>query len=122
MKDIEDEEVDRDLEYSKETYRGLIDLGQEGIEEMLVVAKNSEHPRAYEVLSKLIKDVADVTDKLMDANRKHKDIKYKKREADQSLLPAPNATSQTNIFVGSTAELQKMLIAQEKDITPNGDN
>jgi alpha-L-fucosidase len=70
---------------------------------MMEVARESEHPRAYEVLSGMIKNVADVNDKLMDLNKKNKDI-------NKSDVPAlDNATTNNNVFIGSTTDLQRML-------------
>lgn len=103
-----------DFKYSRETYYDLVEKGREGIEEMMEVAKSSEHPRAYEVLSKLIKDTGDVADKLMDLNRKRVDIKL----IEEGPKELPPSESQTNVFIGSTADLQRMLGKVEKDITP----
>jgi len=101
-----------DYEYSRETLFDLINKGRDALEEMIAVARESEHPRAFEVLSGLIKNVADVNDKLMDLNKKHKDMN-KKEEQKQ----IGNTTN--NLFVGSTADLQKVLQNQTVDITPN---
>lgn len=105
-----------DYEYSRETLFDLINKGRDALEDMIEVARSSEHPRAFEVLSGLIKNVADVNDKLMDLNKKHKDINAKEEK---------KAVSQTtnNLFVGSTTDLQRMLQQQSQkdnvvDITP----
>lgn len=115
-----DKKYDNDYEYTKQTLYDLIEKGREGIEEMIEVAKSSEHPRAYEVLSKLIKDVGDVSDKLMDLNKKHKDITKPEREEQEKL---PGHTT-NNVFIGTTTDLQRMLqdanASVEKDITPSG--
>lgn len=109
-----------DYDYAKETLYDLIEKGREGIEEMIEVAKSSEHPRAYEVLSKLIKDVGDVSDKLMDLNKKHKDIN--KPEKEEGPRELPNQTT-NNVFIGSTTDLQRMLQdANVKDVTPENGN
>ena len=114
------EDKDKDYEYSRETLYDLIEKGREGIEEMIEVARQSEHPRAYEVLAGLIKDTANTSEKLMDLHRKIKSI-------DQMMLPSPepSGTTTNNLFVGSTTELQKMLTdlkhEQEKDVTPKED-
>ena len=112
-----------DYEYSRETLFDLINKGRDALEDMIQVARESEHPRAFEVLSGLIKNVADVNDKLMDLNKKHKNINSKEKPAEQT-----NTTN--NLFVGSTVDLQKMLLGMHKpennvvDITPrlNKDN
>ena len=86
---------------------------------MIEVARQSEHPRAYEVLATLIKDTAQTSEKLMDLHRKIQSI-------DQMMLPAPKQESNTtnNLFIGSTTELQRMLknLNNEKeviDVTPD---
>jgi len=113
---MSDDKYKNDYEYTKATLYDLIEKGREGIEEMMEVARNSEHPRAYEVLAKLIKDTGDVSDKLMDLNKKHKEIN--KEEVKQ--LPPTQTTN--NVFIGSTTDLQRMLQdANEKDITPEDD-
>ena len=95
---------DDDYQYTRETLYDLIEKGREGIEEMIEVARQSEHPRAYEVLAGLIKDTANTSEKLMDLHRKIQTI-------DQMMLPAPEKKSNTtnNLFIGSTTELQRML-------------
>ena len=115
------EDKDTDYEYTRATLYELIEKGREGIEEMIEVCKQSEHPRAYEVLATLIKDTAATSDKLMDLHRKIQTL-------DQMLLPKdpqPQLGNTTNnLFVGSTTELQRMLKEiGEKDVTPieNGD-
>lgn len=106
-----------DYEYSRETLFDLINKGRDALEDMIQVARESEHPRAFEVLSGLIKNVADVNDKLMDLNKKHKDINAK----EKPLLPQGQTTN--NLFVGSTTDLQRLLHQQNEnnnvvDITP----
>jgi len=66
--------IKSDYDKSRETYYDLIEKGQDALSMMMEVARESEHPRAYEVLSGMIKNVADVNDKLMDLNKKNKDI------------------------------------------------
>ena len=113
------EDKDNDYEYTRETLYDLIEKGREGIEEMIEVARQSEHPRAYEVLATLIKDTAQTSEKLMDLHRKIQTI-------DQMMLPAPEKQGSTtnNLFIGSTTELQRMLkdLNDEKeviDVTPD---
>ena len=114
------EHKDNDYEYTRETLYDLIEKGREGIEEMIEVARQSEHPRAYEVLAGLIKDTANTSEKLMDLHRKIKSL-------DQMMLPPPTDNSNTtnNLFIGSTTELQRMLkdLKDEdiKDVTPKED-
>ena len=71
----DDDKVKSDYDKSRETYYDLIEKGQDALSMMMEVARESEHPRAYEVLSGMIKNISDVNDKLMDLNKKHKDIK-----------------------------------------------
>ena len=99
---------DNDFDYTRETLYDLIEKGREGIEEMIEVAKQSEHPRAYEVLAKLIKDTADTSSQLMDLHKKVKEID-KIMAPDSSLQQLPNGNTTNNLFVGSTTELQRML-------------
>ena len=116
----DDRQKDDDYEYTRETLYDLIEKGREGIEEMIEVARQSEHPRAYEVLATLIKDTAQTSEKLMDLHRKIKHL-------DQMMLPAPEKQSNTtnNLFIGSTTELQRMLKDlnnEEKEIGPIADD
>ena len=94
---------------SRDTYYDLIEKGRESLELMIEVARESEHPRAFEVLSGMIKGIADVNDKLMDLNKKQKEL----QKEDQ---PAEATTTNNNLFVGSTTELQRMLMGDEKTI------
>ena len=99
----DDDNIKSDYDKSRETYYDLIEKGQDALSMMMEVARESEHPRAYEVLSGMIKNVADVNDKLMDLNKKNKDI-------NKSDVPAlDNATTNNNVFIGSTTDLQRML-------------
>ena len=105
---MSEEHKDNDYEYTRETLYGLIEKGREGIEEMIEVARQSEHPRAFEVLSGMMKNMADVTDKLMDLNKKHKEI-----NKDDEIKQVGNTTN--NLFVGTTTDLQR-LINNEKNV------
>ena len=71
---MSDEKVKNDYDYSRDTYYQLIEKGKDALEDMIEVARSSEHPRAYEVLSGMIKNVSDVNDRLMDLNKKQKDL------------------------------------------------
>ena len=103
--DKDKQDIDNDHKYSRENYYNLIEKGQEAIEGILDVAKEGQHPRAYEVAGNLIKSVADTVDKLQDLNKKLKDLK--------ELPKTANANIKNALFVGSTAELQKMLKKDE---------
>jgi len=111
MENEKEENVEIDYEYSKRTYYDLIEKGQNALDDMIEVARNLEHPRAFEVVSGMIKNVSDVNDKLMDLNKKKKD--YYKQEVKQ----LEGGTTNNNLFVGSTTDLQRML----KDVN-NNDN
>ena len=107
-------DVDNDYKYSRENYYNLIERGQEAIEGILDIAREGQHPRAYEVAGQLIGQVATTVDKLQDLQKKLKDLKELPKTANNNIKNA--------LFVGSTAELQKMLKKDEntkvKDITP----
>ena len=98
----EEKNVDNDYKYSRDTYYELVEKGKESLELMIEVARESEHPRAFEVLSGMIKNISDVNDRLMDLNKKKKDLDRK-----EEIKKIANTTN--NLFVGSTSELQKLL-------------
>ena len=98
----EEKNVDNDYKYSRDTYYELVEKGKESLELMIEVARESEHPRAFEVLSGMIKNISDVNDRLMDLNKKKKDL-----DKSEEIKNIANTTN--NLFVGSTSELQKLL-------------
>ena len=112
--DKQSPDIDNDYKYSRENYYNLIERGQEAIQGILDVAKEGQHPRAYEVALAGIKNVADTVDKLQDLQSKLKSLKEVPKSANPQIKNA--------LFVGSTAELQKMLKKDEniesKNITP----
>ena len=93
---------DKDYEYTRGNLYSIIEKGQEAINGILELAQDSEMPRAYEVAGQLIKSVSDATDKLMDLQKKLKDVEEEKQQKGPS-------TVNNALFVGSTAELQKLL-------------
>lgn len=105
---------EQDYEYSRDTYYDLIEKGRESLELMIEVARESEHPRAFEVLSGMIKGIADVNDKLMDLNKKQKEL-------TKEDTPTESTTTNNNLFVGSTTDLQRMLLGDEKTIDQDDD-
>ncbi|HAV28552.1 MAG TPA: hypothetical protein DCW93_01410 [Saprospirales bacterium] len=109
MSDEKHENVDDDFEYSRRTYYDLIEKGQGALEEMMEVAKQLEHPRAFEVVSGMIKNISDVNDRLMDLHKKKKD--YNKKD----IVKPVDGTTNNNLFVGSTVELQRMLQDMNKE-------
>lgn len=90
-----------DYEYTRANLYQLIEKGQEALNGILEVAQSSDHPRAYEVAGQLIKSVGDVSDKLLDLQKKMKDL-----DAPQKNGPT---TVNNSLFVGSTAELSKLI-------------
>ena len=95
-------EITRDYEYTRGNLYSIIEKGQEAINGILELAQESEMPRAYEVAGQLIKSVSDATDKLMDLQKKLKDVE------EETKQKGPNTVNNA-LFVGSTAELQKLL-------------
>ncbi len=102
------QDIKKDYEYTRGNLYSLIEKGQEAINGILQLAQESEMPRAYEVAGQLIKNVADATDKLMDLQKKLKNI-----EEDKQPRGPTNVTNA--LFVGSTAELAKLLKKQSKE-------
>ena len=94
------DDVDKDYEYTRGNLYSLIDKGQEAVNGALDLAMSSDHPRAYEVAGQLIKNVGDVADKLMALQKDKKAIKEES---------AKKVVTNNALFVGSTADLQKML-------------
>jgi hypothetical protein len=109
--------IESDYERSRDTYYDLIEKGRESLELMIEVARESEHPRAFEVLSGMIKNISDVNDKLMDLNKKKKDVE----KSDVPALGEGGSGTTNNIFLGSTTELQRFL-QNEKQVIPHDDS
>ena len=97
-----DDHIQKDYEYTRGNLYSIIEKGQEAINGILELAQESEMPRAYEVAGQLIKSVSDATDKLMDLQKKLKDV----NEEEKSKGPS---TVNNALFVGSTSELSKIL-------------
>jgi len=95
-------DIEKDYDYTRGNLYSIIEKGQEAINGILELAQESEMPRAYEVAGQLIKSVSDATDKLMDLQKKLKDVEEEKASKGPS-------TVNNALFVGSTAELAKML-------------
>ncbi len=96
-----EDDIENDYKYQRENFYGLVEKGSQAIEGILELAKEQEHPRAYEVAGNLIKQVAEVTEKLGDLQEKMRKLKEVPNSAPKNVTNA--------LFVGSTAELQKML-------------
>ena len=95
------EDIDADYKYQRENFYNLIERGSDAIEGILEIAKESDHPRTYEVAGNLIKQVAEVAEKLGDLQEKMKRLKEVPNTAPKNVTNA--------LFVGSTAELQRVL-------------
>ena len=104
---VSEDQITDDHEYTRANLYSLIDKWQESVDGALDVAQGSDHPRAYEVAGQLIKHVGDVADKLMTLQKMTKDVKEEKKRGPSTVNNA--------LFVGSTAELQKMLKNASKD-------
>jgi len=102
------DDVTKDYEYTRGNLYSIIEKGQEAINGILELAQESEMPRAYEVAGQLIKSVSDATDKLMDLQKKLKDVEEETQQKGPS-------TVNNALFVGSTAELAKLLKNGAKD-------
>ena len=96
-----EDDIENDYKYQRENFYGLVERGQDAIDGILELAKEGEHRRAYEVAGNLIKQVAEVTEKLGDLQEKMRKLKEVPNSAPKNVTNA--------LFVGSTAELQKML-------------
>ena len=96
------DDIEKDYEYTRGNLYSIIEKGQEAINGILELAQDSEMPRAYEVAGQLIKSVSDATDKLMDLQKKLKDVE------EETTQKGPNTVNNA-LFVGSTAELAKLL-------------
>jgi|TARA_R100001443_G_scaffold453_10_gene1749 hypothetical protein len=100
--DSVNEDIKKDYKYTRGQLYSIIEKGQEAINGILELAQESEMPRAYEVAGQLIKNVSDATDKLMDLQKKLKDVNKEEEQKGPS-------TVNNALFVGSTSELSKLL-------------
>ena len=96
------DDIDKDYEYTRGNLYSIIEKGQEAINGILELAQESEMPRAYEVARQLIKSVSDATDKLMDLQKKLKDVNAEEKQG-------PTSVTNNALFVGSTADLAKLI-------------
>ena len=97
----ENDDIENDYKYQRENFYNLVEKGTDAIEGILEIARESEHPRTYEVAGNLIKQVAEVTEKLGELQEKMKRLKEVPSNAPKNVTNA--------LYVGSTAELQKLL-------------
>ena len=112
---VDAKEVQDDYDFSRKSYRDLVDKSNQAIEAMLDLALQAEHPRAFEVLSTMLKNTSEITDKLMDLQKKKKEVVS---------IPAadggkPASLTQNNTFIGTTKELQQAMIKKlaEKNVS-----
>ena len=108
--EISEDDIEYDYKYQRDNFYNLVEKGSAAIDGILELAKESEHPRTYEVAGQLIKNVAEVTEKLGDLQEKMRRLKEVPSNAPKNVTNA--------LFVGSTKELQKML----KDKIEDGNN
>ena len=97
----DNDDIENDYKYQRENFYNLVEKGTDAIEGILEIARESEHPRTYEVAGNLIKQVAEVTEKLGELQEKMKRLKEVPSNAPKNVTNA--------LYVGSTAELQKLL-------------
>ena len=112
--DDKKDDIDNDYVNSRENYYNLIEKGQKAIDGILDIAKEGQHPRAYEVAGQLIGQVAQTVDKLQDLQKKLKDLKEVTNKTNTQIKNA--------LFVGSTNELQKMLNRKKEDEIIEGES
>ena len=105
---VDKKDIKDDYEFSRATYKDLIRTGTLSLDVLSELARESEHPRAFEVLSNHIRNIGDVTDKLMSLQKIKKDLN---KEDDEQRKITNN-----NVFVGSTEELQRMLLDKDQII------
>ena len=109
-----DKDIKDDYEFSRKTYKDLIYTGTRSMDVLAELARESEHPRAFEVLSQTIKNIGDTTEKLMALQKQKRDLTQEEREESKKV-------TNNNVFVGSTADLQRMLLNKDNviDVEPN---
>lgn len=100
-KAVNEKDIEDDYDYSRKVYRDMISKNEEAIELIMDLARESEHPRVFEVLSNMLKQNSEIADHLMDLHKKKKDI----LQSTQT----PTTMTQNNLYVGSTTDMQKMI-------------
>ena len=108
---VDKKDIKDDYQFSRETYKDLIRTGTLSMDAMAELARESEHPRAFEVLSNHIKNMGEVTDKLMKLQKAKKDLT---QDNDKQV-------TNNNLFVGSTTDLQRMLLQKDNIIDVESD-
>ena len=101
------DDIEKDYDYTRGNLYSIIEKGHEAINGILEIAQESEMPRAYEVAGQLIKSVSDATDKLLDLQKKVKEVNEEEKKG-------PTSVTNNALFVGSTADLAKLIKQQDK--------
>lgn len=104
-----DKDIKDDYEFSRKTYKDLIYTGTRSMDVLAELARESEHPRAFEVLAQTIKNIGDTTEKLMSLQKKKKDLTADETEKQKNV-------TNNNMFVGSTTDLQRLLLDRDNVI------
>ena len=117
--ELPDESVQDDFDYARDNMRQLIHKGQNALDGILTIASGSEHPRAYEVAAALMKTMAETNKDLLELQKTKKVLQKEDPKAPQTEGPQ-NVTN--NLFVGSTAELQKMLRDKQDEYIESDQN
>lgn len=112
-----DKDITDDYEFSRETYKDLINTGVKSLDVLAELARESEHPRAFEVLSTTIKNLGDTTEKLMSLQKSKKELSREEKAEEDSKQITNN-----NVFVGSTTDLQRMLQQNSEKIIDNAED
>jgi hypothetical protein len=112
-----DKDVKDDYEFSRDTYRDLIATGTRSLDILAELARESEHPRAFEVLSQAIKNIGDTTDKLMSLQKAKKELNKEDKEKEEQAQVTNN-----NVFVGSTTDLQRLLSQENEKIIEHAED
>jgi len=112
-----DKDVKDDYEFSRDTYKNLIKTGVNSLDVLAELARESEHPRAFEVLSTTIKNLGDTTEKLMTLQKSKKELNKKEKEEEEQKRVTNN-----NVFVGSTTDLQRLLAQDNEKIIEHAED
>lgn len=110
---VDKKDIKDDYEFSRDTYKELIAVGTQSMDSLAELARESEHPRAFEVLSNHLKSIGDITDKLM---------KLQKSKKELTQDDVKKEITNNNVFVGSTTELQRMLLDKDDVIDVEPEN
>lgn len=111
-----DKDVKDDYEFSRDTYKNLIKTGVNSLDVLAELARESEHPRAFEVLSTTIKNLGDTTEKLMTLQKSKKELNKEEKEEEQKRV------TNNNVFVGSTTDLQRLLAQDDEKIIDHAED